>query len=271
MYKFQTSLAEKYQSWSPYNYVYNNPLKFVDPTGMGPDGDIYNLNGVHIGNDGNVDNKVYLKRTTDNSQLSTEESKQHTDIANEAPCVSNTVNLTETTGITHEEFQLLAATAYGESGTSNNYKEIYGIASAIINNNEARGENSSLSKTILSIAYAASDGNARYGAYSNTSIEGRGKNAGMRKANAGAINALIGGIDFSNGATGWDGNDLPFNSHRFGLHISDTSHDIYNVGDKPLSKKENGSYYRRQSTSAHGRTMFYKIHPTFVKGGGRAF
>ena len=27
-------LAEKYQSWSPYNYVYNNPLKFVDPTGM---------------------------------------------------------------------------------------------------------------------------------------------------------------------------------------------------------------------------------------------
>ncbi|MBK7094184.1 MAG: hypothetical protein IPH57_03640 [Saprospiraceae bacterium] len=27
-------LAEKYGAWSPYNYVYNNPLKYVDPTGM---------------------------------------------------------------------------------------------------------------------------------------------------------------------------------------------------------------------------------------------
>ena len=112
--------------------MYNNPLKFVDPTGMGPDGDIYNLNGMHIGNDGVVDNKVYLKRTTDDSQLSTSEAKQHTDIANEAPCVSNTINLTETTGITHEEFVQYAANVYNETiGMNANEKQK--VASAMEN------------------------------------------------------------------------------------------------------------------------------------------
>src|SRR5690554_3354223 len=32
-------LAEEYPSWSPYNYVYNNPLNFKDFSGMCPDGD----------------------------------------------------------------------------------------------------------------------------------------------------------------------------------------------------------------------------------------
>ena len=29
-------LAEDYYEWSPYNFVYNSPLKFIDPTGEGP-------------------------------------------------------------------------------------------------------------------------------------------------------------------------------------------------------------------------------------------
>ena len=27
-------MAEKYPGWSPYNYTLNNPIKYVDPTGM---------------------------------------------------------------------------------------------------------------------------------------------------------------------------------------------------------------------------------------------
>lgn len=32
-------LSEEFNSWSPYNFVYNNPVKFVDPTGMAPEHD----------------------------------------------------------------------------------------------------------------------------------------------------------------------------------------------------------------------------------------
>lgn len=30
-------LAQEFYAWSPYNYTYNNPVNFIDPTGMGPE------------------------------------------------------------------------------------------------------------------------------------------------------------------------------------------------------------------------------------------
>lgn len=37
-------LAEEFTSWSPYNFVYNSPLKYSDPTGMAPESIIINNN-----------------------------------------------------------------------------------------------------------------------------------------------------------------------------------------------------------------------------------
>ena len=44
-------LADSFYDWSPYNFVYNNPLKFVDPTGMGPEW-IDNGNGTYTAEEG---------------------------------------------------------------------------------------------------------------------------------------------------------------------------------------------------------------------------
>jgi len=53
-------MFEKYPSISPYTYCANNPVLFVDPTGM-VYGDYYSRTGEWLGNDGIDDNKIYLQ------------------------------------------------------------------------------------------------------------------------------------------------------------------------------------------------------------------
>jgi RHS repeat-associated protein len=49
--------SESYYPMSPYSWVMNNPLKFVDPTGMFAD--FYDKDDNYLGNDGVDDDKVY--------------------------------------------------------------------------------------------------------------------------------------------------------------------------------------------------------------------
>src|SRR5690554_6766843 len=92
------------QTMTPYQYTYQNPVRYIDPTGMAaePPGDYYTKKGVWLGSDGKNDNKVY---TADSMS----------EIENKNGSISTVFNNAEELPISHSEFRKQSATVYAES------------------------------------------------------------------------------------------------------------------------------------------------------------
>jgi hypothetical protein len=253
-------LAEDYYSQSPYHFSGNNPIRLLDLNGMNY-GDFYKENGTWLGSDGIDDDKVY---TADAVTL------------NDQGTVTKAENAKELS-ISHTEFQKQAATVYGESSaykmnsvTSDLKKEMFAIGSVHQSNSLAYGANSDKAKEYL----ALSPGEINNSKFKTT-------------ANAAVINAVTGGIDYSYGATMWDGREqslFPATDNRssngkwelhmntMGWNISDSHYNTWktNVGagfkapQQKASPANFGNYnnkglMRLQSTAVYGETIFWRI------------
>lgn len=234
-------------------------------------GDFYKTDGTWLGGDGINDDKAYTADAV---------------ITNNEGVVTGATNSKELS-VSNSELVQLAATSYGEGSANNNEKEMSGISSVIARQADARGEAiSDLLSSSNTYAFAASDGNKRFGNFKEATASGRNDNKGMKLALKGAINALTGGTDYSNGAYFWDGADISTNyiNHakiKAGFKVTDASHNIYKISNSSVNVTTywynsarkatgiRGTYnHTYQSTAGHGGTIFSKYTKEFLKATG---
>ncbi|WP_018314274.1 hypothetical protein [Cupriavidus sp. UYPR2.512] len=197
--------------------------------------------------------------------------------------------MTDSSKLTSEE-RLLAAIAYGESSTRDQYEEMAALASVMVRQMKARGYSSidAFTSKDKNFSFVRTDGNARYAKLMKSSEKDVEKSSAMSDAVKAARNALSGGVDYSNGAYFWDGADIKSNykNHakvKSGIHITDPSHNIYGISGsektkilyKAVKKKVNGQVktvreevgrysWVYESTAGVGGTIFWRYGQDWV-------
>lgn len=173
------------------------------------------------------------------------------------------------------EEKLLAAIAYGESSSRDNFEEMAGIDYATLRRRDAAHMSSvqALIKKYRYFTYVVVDGNTRYRKLMCSETE-----SAFEDAYNAARNALNKGIDYASGGCFWDGYDLKTSGSHHpkyldGFKFTKKAHNILAVQEPPSYEKKTkrGSYsHIYDSTAAHGGTIFWKLNKDFLKAKGAA-
>ena len=251
------------QPWqSVYCSMDNNPVLLNDIFGATVNGDYYNKNGTWLGTDNKNDGYVYYAN-------SVVKDKHGIIISSKDKIKLN---------VTHSLFRKMAATIYGESSaykanklTEELKKEMFAIASVHYYHPEHH-------------AYGATSDKAKE--YLEMNPKSINNDKFKKTANAAIINAQIGGPDYSNHASNWDGRDQALTSidnddrsviidrksielhmNTMGWTMSDEHYEKWKkaVGDDFKAPKrkmarvgENQGKIKYKSTAVYGETVFWK-------------